>query len=698
MKKRNRAIWPLAALLFLSASNYSNAQQTQSPEYFKRLPVVRWIDNTHYSIIKQVDGKTMNVVVDTKTGEAKPGELTRNNNSGNNRFSIRRNGTVMINYNGGIDSIQHTNNPTPSPDTSLIAYTRNNDLYVYEISSRKEWRATTDGSDQVYNGRSSWVYNEEILGRGTAYRAFWWSPDSKHLAFMHFNDTNVPLYDHFDDEGVHGKHTRIHYPQPGDPNPEVKVGIININDKQTIWADFDSKTDQYFGLPYWTPSGDALWVQWLNRRQDSLKIESVNIASGRHQNIYTETQKTWIDFDLDNRITFLPARNSFLLMSDKSGWMHLYLHNMKGRELKQLTSGQWTVKSISGIDEKNGWVYFIADKENSTRTDLYKVKLDGTGMQRLTFGDYLHMVQLSPDASYFITTYGNYKTPTRMALVNNNGQLIKELADVRGKDFAQYATISRHTEMIRVKTPDGFELPVRITFPAGYDPQKKYPVRVPIYGGPNFEFVRDGYTDNFSLNEKKEDFIMVQLDHRGSGHFGKMGQNYLYKQLGKWEIEDYSTIVKFLEKTYSSFDSSRVCISGFSYGGYLTCLALVKVPDIFTFGTAGGSVTDWRLYDTHYTERYMGLPSTNPDGYKQASVMTYVKNYKGLLRLAQGTMDDNVHMQNTMQLVSALQNAGKHFELMFYPGGAHGWLGLHEKFAHYTNEDALFISKNLLTK
>lgn len=684
------------AVICMSVAAQLKAQQTTTkPEYFKQLPTCRWLDNTHYAG-GSFDGRNT-AVTDVLTGQTAPYTASKNSNAAG-KVVVLKNGNVVLENAGTKDSIVNVKNATVSPDSNSVAYTRNNDLYVYNIASKKEWRVTNDGSKDVYSGWSAWVYNEEILGRGSNYKAFWWSPDSKRIAFMHFDETNVPEYDHFDDEGVHGKHKLIHYPQPGDPNPVVKVGIADIHQNNIVWAAFDPTKDQYFGQPYWTPAGDALWVQWMNRRQDSLKIESVDLQNGSLKNIYTETQKTWISLDEDDRVRFVPSRKLALLMSDKSGWRHIYAYDLNGKLIKQLTTGNWTVNEISYVDEKNGWVYFIARKENSTRTDLYKVKLDGTKFQRLTFGDYNHRVALSPDASYFITTYSNISTPAKVALVDNNGKLIKELGDSKGKDFDQFQKLGRRSEMIRVKTPDGFELPVKIMWPDNMDTTRKYPVMANIYGGPNFSFVQDGYVEAFGANEEREPMIRIQMDHRGSGQFGKMGQDYLYRQLGRWEIEDYTTVIKFLEKKYPFIDSTRIGIGGFSYGGYITCLALTKAADVFTYGVAGGSVTDWRLYDTHYTERYMSTPQDNPEGYKQASVITYVKNYKGLLRLTQGTMDDNVHMQNTMQLVSALQNAGKHFELMFYPGGAHGWLNLHEKYAHYRKEDLEFINKNLLQK
>lgn len=700
MKKLNTIVL-LAAGLFLMMPGTSSAQQNPSGvEFINRIPVFNWVDNDHYRTYRGGNVVGMGgqeVVVNVVTGKEKLVE--RSSNSTIPKIRIGRNGLVIIAGKGTAkaDTLMGTENAVISPDSLNIAYTKNKNLYVYHIADRKEWQVTTDGSESVYNGWSSWVYNEEILGRGMAYRAFWWSPDSKKIAFMRFDDTKVPVHYMVDDSGIHQKQIKIHYPLPGDANPEVKTGIVHLDKKQITWADYDAKQDQYFGMPMWTPNSDQLWVQWMNRGQDTLKIEAIDLVTGKRKPVYTETQKTWVALDEENRITFIPSKKQFLLMSDKSGWMHIYAHNMEGKQLKQLTNGDWTVTEINYIDEKAGVVYFTAKKENSTRLDLYKVSLNGGKIQRLTFGNYIHRFVLSPNAKYFITTYANYNTPGKVALLNNNGKIVRELFDSKGKDYEKYLPMANKSEIIRVKTPDGFELPVRIYYPAGFDPNKKYPVIANIYGGPNAPRVVDGYHSTYT--EKKEDtndIISIQMDHRGSGHFGKVGQNYLHRNLGHWEIEDYVTVINYLKKTYSFIDGSRVGISGFSYGGYISALALVKAPDVFKVGMAGGSVTDWHLYDSAYTERFMDSPKENPEGYKTSSVFTYVKNLKGHLSLSQGTMDDNVHMRNTMKLVDALMEADKDFDVMFYPGAAHGWFYLPHKTKFERKANDTFIKKYLL--
>jgi dipeptidyl-peptidase 4 len=377
--------------------------------------------------------------------------------------------------------------------------------------------------------------------------------------------------------------------------------------------------------------------------------------------------------------------------------MHLYLYKMDGTLLNPITQGAFTVTELVRIDEKENLLYFKARKENSARLDFYKIGLDGKGLKRLSFGEYSHdAISMSPGGKYFVTTYSNLGSPPKMALVDNKGKIIRELADSKGASFNDYV-LSR-TEMVRVKSRDGlFDLPMTITYPYDFDPSKKYPVLISIYGGPNAGTVYDRWSRGFLASQwwAKEGLIQVSMDNRSSGHFGKAGMNYIYRQMGKYETEDYMDCGRWL-RAQSFVDSNRVCISGGSFGGYMTCMALTYGADVFTHGLANYSVTDWSLYDTHYTERYMSQPKDNPDGYRLTSPQTYVKQYKGLIRIVHGNMDDNVHMQNSIQLINKLEDLDKNFECMIYPGERHGWGGL--KAVHLRNENNLFIYKQLLNK
>ncbi|TKC60312.1 S9 family peptidase [Pedobacter hiemivivus] len=584
-------------------------------------------------------------------------------------------------------------NPVLSPDGKYVAFTRNNDLFAVDTENGNEIRYTKDATDVIYNGWSSWVYYEEILGRPTNYRAFWWAPDSKHIAFMRFDDTKVPMFPIYGSTGQHGYVEKTRYPKAGDPNPEVKVGFVKTAGGPVIWADFNEKDDQYFGTPYWSYDGSSLMVQWMNRGQDDLKFYTVNPISGAKKEIYDEKQPSWVDLDFGGRIEYLQDKKHYILKSDKTGWAHFYLYTLDGKLINPITSGNWQVTNLMQVDEKNKVVYFMARKEASTRTDLYRVDYNGKNLKRLTFGDYTHQVQMSPGGTYFITNYSNVSTPTKRSLLDNTGKVIKELGDSKSADFDQY--IFGKTEMITIPTDDGYNLPAVITYPTNFDQNKKYPVVMSIYGGPNAGTVTNTWKGTNNQWWANEGIIQIAVDHRASGQFGKAGVALMHRNLGKWEMKDYTTAARWL-KAKPWVDNKKLLITGHSYGGYMTCMALTMGADDFDFGYAGAPVTSWDLYDTHYTERFMDTPEENPEGYKKGSVLTYVNNYKGLLRIMHGDMDDNVHMQNTIQLIDKLQNANKHFELMIYPGGRHGWAGV--KTPHDRAERIRFYYQNLLNR
>ncbi len=466
----------------------------------------------------------------------------------------------------------------------------------------------------------------------------------------------------------------------------------------TIWADFNEKDEQYFGWPKWLPDGKGLLVQWVNRGNDHLKIFNVSPDTGAKKEIYEETQKSWIDIsDADERLTLMDGAKEMMIISDKTGWKQLYLYSIDGKFLNNITDGKFTVKSVEAIDQKNRVLYFYARGiENSARFDLYKVGFDGKDFKRLTFGDYNHKnIQFSPNLKYFITTYSNINTPPAMAIVDVNGKMTHDLGTSKGASMDEYKLAK--TELLRVKSEDGlFDLPMTITYPENMIAGKKYPVLVSIYGGPDAGTVYDQWT--WSARQQwlaKEGLIQVSLDHRASGHFGKEGVAYMHRNLGYWEMKDYKTLVKSLiDKGIA--DPNKICITGFSYGGYMSCYALTYGHDVFTHGMAGGSVVDWSLYDSAYTERYMDTPAENPEGYQSSSVLSHTKNLKGVLQIVHGTMDDNVHLQNSIQLISKLQDEKKNFEMMFYPNGRHGWGG--NKGVHFDNLKMQFIYKHLLEK
>lgn len=708
MIKFLKQVTALSVLLAFSMAGRAQKKELTNDQYFKNnfkgitqsLPaVVKWLDDSRF--ILRRDRKSYEV--DCKTGNEK--EYTEENLNRNTASAMpilnTKGNDIYVTVNK--EEIRLTNdtakeiNASLSPDGNYVAYTKNNDLYTVNISTKKETRITKDGSETILNGYASWVYTEEILGRLSRYKSFWWSPDSKHIAFFRTDDSPVPVFTITDATGLHGYVETERYPKVGDPNPEVKIGIAEPDGGKIVWADFNDKEDQYFGAPYWKPDGSSLLVQWMNRLQDNLIIYDVNTFTGGKKEFYNEKQKTWVDLDDEGeRIHFMKDGTGFILFNDATGWKHMYFYDMKGKLINAITAGKFTVTNLTYVDENKGIVYFTArGLENTARNDFYRVNINGKNMERLTFGDYNNSVNLSPEGSYFVTTYSNATTPARMTLISTKRKIIKELGDSRGEEFEKYNLAK--TEIIRVKSDDGlYDLPMKVTWPVNMDKNKKYPVLVSIYGGPNAGTVMD--TWGLSGNQQwyaKEGLIQVSMDHRASGHFGKEGVNYMYHNLGYWEMKDYSTMVKWLIANGNA-DASKICITGFSYGGYMSCYALTYASDVFTHGMAGGSVTDWTLYDSHYTERYMGTPANNPEGYKNSSVLTHVNKYKGMLQIVHGMIDDNVHIQNSIQFISKLQDLKKDFEFMPYSGGRHGWGG--NKGTHFQNMKTKFIYKYLLEK
>jgi dipeptidyl-peptidase-4 len=671
------AVMPVISFAQQKTFSFKEIFGGEFPTILQPLPQIKgWIDDRHYIESRTQNGQESSMSVDVLTGNTIP--------------------HVPSDTQPAIPDIQDAQNVTISPDRKYVAFTRKNNLYIRDISGGTEKAITSDGSDVILNGYASWVYYEEILGRRSNYRAFWWSPDSKSIAYMRFDDSQVPIFPIYFAEGQHGYLEQQRYPKAGDKNPQVKVGIAAVADGKTTWAQFNAADDQYFGTPYWTPANELL-VQWMNRAQDTLILYQVNKSSGVKKQLYTETQPTWITLDDDNRFYFLKNNSGFIIKSDKDDWQNLYLHGMDGKLLNKLTTGNYWGTNILTVDENAGVVYFSARKENSARFDVYKVPLKGGTVTRLTSGDFSYdAVQMSPGGKYFIGTYSNLSTPPAMAIFDNKGKTVRQIGKMATASMSSYAIpVSR---MIKVKSSDGlFDLPMVVTYPVNFDSTKKYPVWISVYGGPDYGLLFDRWKPVGGLTQwwAQEGVIQVTMDNRSSGHFGKKGIAHIFKQLGKWETEDYISGARWLA-SQPWVDRSKIGITGGSFGGYVTCMALTYGADVFTHGIAVSSVTDWSLYDTHYTERFMRTPASNPDGYKNTSVIAHIDNYKGVLRIVHGTTDDNVHMQNSIQLINALQDKRKRFEFMLYPNQRHGISG--NKAAHSLLETVSFIYRHMLQK
>lgn len=640
---------------------------------------VQWKNNNTLELIGMSDMKQVTYEYDSKTG------------------SLRESPTIerpTIDVSALIT--KECRNPTFSPDSTMLAYTKSNDLYTMVIKTGIETRHTFDGSSVILNGRASWVYYEEIFGRSSQYKTFWWSPDSKKVAFFKFDDSKVPMFPIYDSKGQHGSIIETRYPKAGDHNPDVAVGIADITSGKIVWADFDKSIDQYFGLPVWTPTSDALLVQWMNRDQNDFRLYSVTPDKGVKSEIYKETQPTWIEWIEE----FRTGKEGLYFVRDFDLWEQVYYLDYKGGNTIKLTERDlWGTKLVE-LDETSSALYFTSRGETSVRNDVYVVNWkknhSKAKVEKISSGNFNYTsVALSPDKRQFSAIISNLKTPPASVVVAEGK--IKIIESSKGADSLFNAL--PEFDMTYIRTDEGFKLPASVIWPVNMDRSKRYPVLFYVYGGPNSGSVMDTWRTPAGnvMKLAQEGVVQVAIDHRASGHCGKKGINYVYRNLGNYEMQDYIQWAKFF-KAMPFVYGDRFGITGFSYGGTITLLALTDGADYFQYGFAGGGVYDWMLYDTHYTERFMDTPSDNPEGYKRASALGKVAKYKdnegSLLYLSHGTGDDNVHMQNTIQLIDALQKEGKHFELMLYPGGMHGYRGYQND--HSDNEEMRFWRKTLL--
>lgn len=559
------------------------------------------------------------------------------------------------------------NNPRFSPDGSWVAYTRDRNLYAYDLEGSVEHQYTTDGSDVVYNGWASWVYFEEILGRGSRYSAFWWSPDGSQLAFMRFDDTPVPEFPIYHADGHHGELEVQRYPKSGDPNPWVKMGVVPAEGGEVVWMDFEDRADHYIAWPSWSPDSKTLRVQWMNRGQDTLRFFDCDPTTGAKVQVFEERQDSWVDWF--NNIYYFEDGSGYVVLSDKSGWNHIYIYD-NDHNARQVTSGEWRVNSIGAIDEAGDWIYFTGRPDKSWDAQLMRVRFDGTGMEQLTEGDGVHSARVSPGGKYFIDSVSNIHTPTRVTLRRGDGTPVRELGNARtdAMDDFNWGTV----ELFTIPSEDGqFDLPAVWVLPPDFDESKRYPVLISIYGGPNSGSVSNRWQSTQAHYWSQRGVITMVVDHRASGHFGKAGVSLMHRRLGYWEMVDYIGAAKWL-RTQPFVNPDKIAITGSSYGGYATMMALTYAAEHFDYGQAGAAVTDWKLYDTVYTERYMDTPEENPEGYSGGAVLTWIDRYTGGLRITHGLIDDNVHAQNSIQVIDWLMENNKEFDMFLYPDSRHG--------------------------
>jgi dipeptidyl-peptidase-4 len=566
-----------------------------------------------------------------------------------------------------ISHIAQDNCPALSPDGKRILFRKDANLYVYDLAAHKTVQLTNDGSATTLNGQLDWVYPEE-LELGTA---FWWSPDSRKIAYLQFDVANEFSYPHADLLSTRAVFEPQRYPQAGTPNASVKLGVVSAAGGPTRWMDLGGDEDVLTARVNWTPDSKRIAVERLTRVQDRLDLLSADAATGETKSILTETDKTWINVQDDLR--FLPASHQFLWSSERTGFRHLYLYSENGELAKQLTSGDWQVSRVVAVNEKQRFVYFTSSEASPLEDQLYRVSFDGGVRERLSKGSGLHAIQSERRGDCYLDTFSNLTTPPETTLHDAAGT---QLAVVRPRDRSteeKFDILS--TEIVATRAADGTLLYARLIRPAHFDASRKYPAIVFVYGGPHAQSVRNTWPGlSWEQVLAHKGFVIWQLDNRGSFGRGHAFENPVYREFGKTELRDQRTGVEKL-LSMGFVDADRIGIYGWSFGGYLTLYSLLHAPDIFKAGVAGAPVTDWHNYDTIYTERYMGLPNQNKEGYRNSSNVRAAGKLAGKLLIVCNFEDDNVLFQNTMQMMTALHKANKEFEFMLYPQKTHGVTG-----------------------
>lgn len=555
-----------------------------------------------------------------------------------------------------------------SPDGKKTGFVRNNNIFILDLETKKEIQLTFDGSEIILNGVFDWVYEEEF----SIIEAWEWSPDSRSIAFWRLDQSAVPKFNIVNWDSIYPQVNVMRYPKPGFPNSSVKIGVIDLESKKTTWMDIGEEPDIYIPRIKFTADPKLLSILRLNRLQNKLDLLFADVNTGASKLILTESDSAWVEVEDD--LNFLKSEKQFIWSSDRDNFHHLYLFDYEGKLLNQITTGDWEVSSLDAFDEKNQKIYYTSNEKGAIYKDLYSINFDGSEKRRITSAEGVHKTDFSENSKYFIDYYSNPSQLKITSLYNNQGELIRNLKDPDMSFLDEYSFSA--PEFLTFTTTDGVKLNAEIIKPADFDESKKYPVLIYTYGGPGSQSVDYSWNGDCLwyglLNQKG--YIIFMLDNRGTGGRGKKFKTIVYKNLGKWEVNDLIEGAKYLS-SLPFVDKDRIGIWGWSYGGYLAALSIMKGYKYFKTTIAVAPVTHWKFYDTIYTERYMQTPALNPDGYEDSSPLNHAGKLKGNFLLIHGMGDDNVHFQNSVELMNKLIDKNKQFRTMFYPGKDHGISG-----------------------
>jgi len=560
-----------------------------------------------------------------------------------------------------------------SPDGRTLGFVRGGNVFVKDLAANTEKQLTSDATEHVFNGHFDWVYEEEF---GFA-QAWKWSPDSRHIAFWQMDETAEPITQISDLSGWHAQFDSIRYPLVGDQNPKVRIGVVDVGSGRKIWLDPGIAGEVYIPRVYWTSRADTLAMVTLNRAQTELNVIFFDVNTGGRRLVMTEKRDAWIDvFDfyagIEDMMTFPEGRNEFFWISDRDGYQHVYRYDYSGRLINQVTRGPWTVTRIEGIDAPRQTIYYSSTEATPLERHLYAVKFDGTGKRRITTVPGNHRFDLSPNGQYFIDRYSSTRQPRQVELWSTErGKLRTMEANTATTQWLATHEYSP-AEPFSFTTSDGARIDASMIRPVPFDPSRKYPVIFDVYGGPGSQQVyNEFYSGGYGQWLAQQGYIVIGVNNRATANYGSAFQKVVYKHLGRYEARDMAETARHLA-TLPYVDARRVAIMGTSYGGYATLMAMELYPELFPVGVANSAVTDWRFYDTIYTERYMGLLGENLAGYVESSPLENAQKLRGRLLLIHSLMDDNVHPQNTMQFLTKLTELGKDVDFRLYPPGRHG--------------------------
>ncbi len=574
----------------------------------------------------------------------------------------------IVHSNGRFDQVTKTDideeDPRLSPDGTMVLYRWKSNLYLLTLANKAIRRLTGDGTPTLLNGQLDWVYPEELdLGKAT-----WWSPDSKHIAFLQFDVGHEFIYPQSDLVRERALSEPERYPQAGTPNANVKLGHISIESGATTWMQLGDTVDALLARVEWLPDSSQIAVERFNRVQNKLDLLFCNPDTGSVRSVIHQDSKTWIN--VADNLFFLKSRPEFIWTSEQSGFRHIYRYSNRGDLLQQLTRGDWEVRSVSAIDEKSGQILFTSSEDSPLETQLYRISLDGKTKIRVTQQEGTHQIHANRQADLALDTYSSFKQPDQSILINSAGMQLAVIRPADSKVSQEYGLLPE--EISTLKASDGTILYARLIKPANFQPGTKYPAIVSVYGGPGVQLIANRWY-GLSLEQvlANRGYVVWQLDNRGSIGRGTSFEAPLYRELGKTEVADQRTGVEHLLQS-GFVDPKRIGIFGWSFGGYMTIHSLLLAPDMFKVGVAGAPVTDWHNYDTIYTERYMGLPGENQQGYDAASNVKNAGKLEGKLLILHNIEDDNVLFQNSMQMADALETADKRFFMQIYPQKSHG--------------------------